>query len=360
MKKVHLNSIQQGERLAKPIFQENGNVLLGAGVELTDRFIQRLTMLGIDMVYIEDAFTEGIVPVAPIRDETRKQAAGAVYKTVNSLVDLPANRGRAMSPETGRTFRTVFRDILNDLITREDVLVSLSDIHVTDAYLFQHSVNVAVLAGVMGIAKGYNRQQLEELGIGAMLFDIGMTQVPKELLNKKGDLTPQEKEMVQRHTVLGYDLIRKQHDISLLSAHCALQHHERYDGTGYPRQVGKDAIHMYAQIVGLADVYTALTSARPYRKRYTPSEAIEYLFAAGGTHFNLDLIKLFCSHISIYPISTTVLLNSGQVGVVSANNPVALHRPLVRIIREPDGSAPSAPYELDLKEELHLNIVNEM
>lgn len=360
MRKVHLNSVQQGERLAKPIFQENGNVLLGAGVELTDRFIKRLAMLGVDMVFIEDALTEGIEPAIPIRDEIRSKAADAVFRTVRSLVDLPANRERAMSPETGRTFRTVFRGILDDLATRENVLISLHDIHVSDAYLFQHAVNVAVLAGVMGIAKGFNRGQLEELGIGALLFDIGMTQVPKELTGKQGELTAGEREIMQRHAAIGYDLLRKQHDIPLLSAHCALQHHERYDGTGYPRRIGKDDIHIYAQIVGVADVYTALTSPRPYRKRYTPSEAIEYLFAAGGTHFNLDLIKLFCTHISIYPVSTTVLLSSGQIGVVTANNPVALHRPFVRIIREPDGMAPSAPYELDLKQQLQLNIVKEI
>ena len=203
--------------------------------------------------------------------------------------------------------------MLQDLITREDVMVSLTNIQATDAYLFQHSVNVAILSGIMGLAKGYNRQQLEELGMGALLFDIGMTRLPKNMLNKNAALTLEERLIMEKHTEEGFNIIRAQHDISLLSAHCAFQHHERYDGSGYPRRLKADAIHEYAQIVGLADVYDALTSPRPHRRRYTPTEAIEFLFAAGNTYFDLDLIKTFCKHISIYPVATTVQIGRAHV-----------------------------------------------
>jgi HD-GYP domain-containing protein (c-di-GMP phosphodiesterase class II) len=236
----------------------------------------------------------------------------------------------------------------------------LTNIHGTDAYLFQHSVNVAILAGIMGLAKGYNRNQIEDLGIGALLFDIGMTKIPKELINKTSSLTPKERIVMERHTTEGFEILRHQHDISLLSAHCALQHHERYDGSGYPRGLKKDEIHDYAQIVALADVYDALTSPRAYRNRHTPNEAIEYLLGAGNSQFDIDLIQLFCRHISIYPVATTVLLNTGQVGVVSSNNQLAVDRPVVRILREADGSPASAPYELDLKENHLLMIVKEL
>lgn len=360
MRRINMNMVQAGDKLARPIIRENGNVLLGAGVELNERFIERLRAMGVDVIYVEDAMTHDIVPEEVIRDDTRRKAVETIYRTFGSLMEQPSTRGRAIAPEMGRTFRSVFGEIMQDLVSRKDVLVSLTDIHVTDAYLFNHSVNVAVLAGIMGLAKGYNRNQIEELGIGALLFDLGMTKVPSELLAKSAALTLEERKIIEKHTTDGFNMLRQHHDLSLLSAHCALQHHERYDGTGYPRGLKQDEIHEYAQIIAIADVYDALTSPRSYRNRYTPSEAIEYLFAAGNSYFNLDLIKLFCKHISIYPVATTVLLNTGQIGVVSANNPLAVHRPTVRILRESDGTPTATPYEIDLTDDLQLMIVKEL
>jgi response regulator RpfG family c-di-GMP phosphodiesterase len=308
--------------------RENGSVLLGAGVELNERFIERLRGMGIDVVYVEDEWTSDIVPEEVIRDETYQRAFDTIYKTVGSLMDTPANRGRASTPDLGRTFRALFGEIIHDLLQRKDIMYSLA--------------------------------QIEELGVGALLFDIGMTKVPKELLHKTTPLTPEERAIVEKHTTEGFDMLRTQHDISLLSAHCALQHHERYDGSGYPRGLKGNEIHEYAQIIAIADVYDALTSPRSYRNRYSPSEAIEYLFAAGNTLFDLELIKLFCRHVSVYPVATTVMLNTGQIAVVTANNPLAVHRPVVRILREADGRPVSTPYEIDLKYDMQLMIVKEL
>ncbi|RXZ84064.1 HD-GYP domain-containing protein [Paenibacillaceae bacterium] len=360
MRRVHIGSVKAGDKLARPILRENGHVLLGQGIELNDRFIDRLQGMGVDFVYVEERDTEDIVPEETIRDETRQKAINSIYTTMTTIMDFSGTRGRAVVPELGRTFRKVFGDILQDLIGRKDTLVNLTNIHIKDAYLFQHSVNVAILAGIMGVAKGYNRNQLEELGVGALLFDIGMTQVPEQLLNKTSPYSKQEKEIVERHTVDGFNILRAQHDMSLLSAHCALQHHERYNGSGYPRGLQKNEIHEYAQIVALADVYDAFTSPRHHRQRHSPSEAIEYLFAAGNSFFDLELIRLFCRHVSIYPVATSLLLSTGQVGVVSSNNPLAVHRPTVRIIKEADGTVPRSPYELDLKDQLSIMIVKEV
>lgn len=360
MRKVAIGMVKPGDRIAKPIFRENGDVLLGEGIELSSRYIERLQNLGIDYLFIEDGLTEDIVSEDSIREETRKQAVNEIYKTMNTFKDEVVVKGRTIAPDMGRNFRKIFGSIMQDLATRPNMLVNLSSIHSLDGYLFQHSFNVAVLSGIMGIAKGFNRYQLEELGIGALLFDIGMTKMPAKLISHAGDYTPEELRVLQTHPTEGFNILRKYHDISIVSAHCALQHHERFNGSGYPRGLKRDEIHMYAQIVGLADTYDALTSPRPHRKRYTNSEAIEFLFAAGGTYFDLELIKLFCSHISIYPVSTTLLLNTGQVVVVSCNNELAVHRPRVRVIKEADGSAPKSPYEIELKDELHITIVKEL
>ncbi|ANE45945.1 metal-dependent phosphohydrolase [Paenibacillus swuensis] len=348
MRKVHISSVRPGEKIAKPLFTETGSVLLGVGVELNDRYIERLKNLGIDTVYIEDVHTEDLFPEDSIRDETRNKAVEAVHKTMTGLMDVKSVKGRASVPEIGNTFRKVFGTIMQDLSTRKEVLVNLSNMHTMDGYLFHHSVNVAVLSGIIGIAKGYNQSQLADLGVGALLFDVGMMNIPKEVWNKNGPLTDDERGLVQRHAEDGYNMLRNQFDVSLLSAHCALQHHERYDGHGYPRGISGKDMHEYAQIVAIADVYDALTSPRLYRKRYSPSEAIEFLFASGNQYFDLDLVRLFCRHISIYPIASTVELNTGQVGVVSAVNPNSVQRPTIRILKEADGTDVASPYEIDL------------
>lgn len=345
--------------MAKSVFLENGNVLLGQGVELTSRYIDRLVHLGIDTLYIQDKHTEDIVPEDVIRDETRKNAVDTVYKTMTALMDQPQVQRRTSMPDFGTAFQKVFREIVQDLSGRQDVLVSLSNLHVLDGYFFHHAVNVAVLAGVVGLAKGYNQQQMMDLGIGALLFDIGMTQVPKELWNKRMELNDEERQRLQYHTEEGFNILRSQHNISIVSAHCALQHHERYDGSGYPRQLSEKNIHEYARIVAIADVYDALTSPRPFRQSYSPSDASEFLFASGNSYFDLDLLKLFLQHVAIYPVASTVQLNTGHVGVVAGVNPLAVNRPTVRILQEPDGSPAASPYEIDLyaKEWISVTIV---
>lgn len=360
MRLKHIDMVQDGDIVAKPILLPNGNVLIGIGYKLDNRMIKRLKNIGIDRVYIEDALTSDIVPEDVIDEETRREAVTAVHKAMTELFDVEVSKGRTVNRELGSTFRNVFNGIMSDLSRRKNVMVNLTTLHTTDGYLFHHAVNVAILAGILGMSKGYNRQQLEELGVGALLFDIGMTQLPAELWNKKGPLTEEERKLMQTHTEKGFDLLRNRFDISLLSAHCALQHHERIDGHGYPRGLKAGEIREYAQIVAIADVYDALTSVRPYRNRYKPSEALEFLMAAGSTHFDLELVKLFVQHVSIYPVATTVMLNSGQIGVVSANHPKLVHRPTVRILRESDGKEVTSPYEIDLRKELDLTIISSL
>lgn len=356
MKKLHITSVKPGDVIAKSVFLENGNVLLGQGVELTARYIDRLVTLGIDTLYIQDKHTEDIIPEDAIRDETRKHAVDAVYKTMTTLMDQPQIRRRISIPDFGVTFQKVFRDILSDLSERRDVLVNLSTLHVMDGYFFHHAVNVAVLAGVVGHARGYNQQQMMDLGIGALLFDIGMTQVPKELWSVRKKLSESERRRLQQHTEDGFHILRKQNTISTVSAHCALQHHERYDGTGYPRQLAGNSIHEYARIIAIADVYDALISPRPFRKSYSPSDATEFLFATGNTYFDLELLKLFLMHVAIYPIASTVELSTGHTGVVSAVNPLAVNRPVIRILQNPDGTPVSSPYEMDLYDKKWVNV----
>lgn len=358
MRKVSIQIVKPGERLARDIITDNGNILLRAGRELNTVLLDRLSKLGVDTVYIEDRLTEDIRPFESLNETTRLQTLKTVRHTMLRAARDPSIESRAAAPQLGALFRDVFKRLLEAMSARDSMLVNLADLHVNNDYLFTQSINVATLSILMGLSKGYNESQLEELGMGALLADIGMIQIPQTLWNKKALLTPEERAIIRTHPEVGFQFLKQQDGIGLVSALCANQHHERYDGEGYPNNLKGDEIHEYAQIIAIADVYSALTSTRMHRQRYTPGEALEYLYAVGDSHFSLSALQLFTAQVAIYPVASTVLLNTGQTAVVYEVKPSLVTRPIVRIISEADGSPVAIQRNLDLSLHHKLTIVN--
>lgn len=356
MLRIKTNQVQPGDTLAQPIYDVDGRILLHKGIVLTNSYIKSLVKKGVSTLFIDDLNTIDIAPTPLITPEVRTHAVKSVYSTMKKLTVNNKVKDLVSPHELGDKYQTITKDIIDNLLSSKNLLVNLSDLFISKGYFFHHSVNVATIAGIIGIAKGYSPQKLVDLGVGALLFDIGMTQVPGELWSKKGNLTIEEKELIENHTKIGFEILRKQRNLSLLSAHCALQHHERYDGSGYPRQLKKDEIHEFSKIVGIADVYDALTSSRTHRKQYTPQEAAEFLSASGDVLFDYELVKLFLKYIAIYPIASTVLLNNHYTAVVSKINSEVPLRPVVRLIKDPYGKVIKSPYEIDLCKELTLTI----
>ncbi|MBL0386613.1 HD-GYP domain-containing protein [Tumebacillus sp. ITR2] len=347
-------SLQPGAKLGKNIYMSNGNVLLAEGKELSQAMIQRLLDLGISQVYIQDPRTDDLQIQEAVSEETRNRAVRAVYKSFNEMIEARKWTRTVANPRLGREFRRAFEDILGELRTHRNVMINLTQIYTTDNYLYSHSVNVGIYSAALGLALGLKHDQLLDLGIGAMLHDIGKTQIPMEILMKPGKLTPEEFAIMKEHTTIGYNMLREHPDIPLIAAHCALQHHERLDGSGYPRGLKADEIHLYGQIVGIADVYDALTSHRVYRKAFLPHEALEMLFASSNG-FDHELIRKFRDNVALYPIGLTVVLNTGERAVVVDINTKFPHRPILRVLQNEDGEdIPTR--EIDLSQHLNLMI----
>ncbi|WP_108669015.1 HD-GYP domain-containing protein [Peribacillus acanthi] len=349
MKRIHISEASSGDALASPIYGKAGKVLLAEGTKLTGPYISSLIKKGIEYLYIHTKNTDGIVPPRILHSQVRQEAVLKVYETMTSLYNERALLRATSSQDIGKEFEKVFKEILNHLFSSHDHVFNLSDLFISEGYFFHHSVNVAILAGIVGIARGYSENQLLELGVGALLFDIGMTQIPSKMWNKKSYITVEEKSLIQQHTITGYNILKKQDNVSEGSAFCALQHHERFDQSGYPLKLKSDQVHEYAKIVGIADVYDALTANRSHRKSYSSLEAAEYLSAAGGILFDLDIIRDFLRCIAIYPIATRVLLSNGFEAVVSQIHPELPLRPTVRVIKNPKGEELKSPFEMDLR-----------
>ncbi len=355
MRLIAVQQCRPGMTLARNIYNESGLVLLGNGVELTDQLIRRLSETGVDFIYINDSRTEDIVIPELLDDATRIQSLEVIRSAFKSLMDDHNRKRYTGQKELGKKFRQVTTMVMEDLSRYPDTLIMLSHIQAVDNYLFSHSLNVCVYATMLGMMQGLSADELYHLSLGALLHDIGKTSIPQAILQKPGSLNENEMEIMQRHAEIGYYMLKDEPNIPLLSAHCAFQHHERLDGSGYPRGIAGDDIHDYAKLLGIVDSYDAMTSHRVYRKALLPHQAVEILYAGAGVQFDMELLTLFRDKVAIYPIGLPIVISTGERGVVVDLNPKVPHRPVVRILEDADGQTLRAPYELDLSH--HLNIV---
>ncbi|TXK75864.1 HD-GYP domain-containing protein [Paenibacillus sp. N3.4] len=351
-----INMCHPGMRLAKNIYNEDGMVLLAVNVELTQRLIDRLFSYGIDYIYIADSRTDDVIQEDMIQYETRTKAVNEIKNTFRKVMEDSNKRGAVSYYDIGRNFRDVMKMIIDDLSAHQGAMVMLNNMNIKDNYLFQHSVNVSIYAIMLGISYGYSRENLETLGLGALLHDIGKTKVPLGILRKPSQLTDEEFKEMKNHTTYGFQILKDEPNIPLISAHCALQHHERINGSGYPRGIVGSEINEFGKWIGLVDSYDAMTTTRVYRRPLLPHEAMEQLFTGSGTLYDQSQIALFRDKIAIYPLGITVRLNTGEYGIVSKLNMTVPHRPVVRILRDEAGEEMKEPYELDLSTKLSILI----
>lgn len=356
MRLVSTISCPEGSKLAKPIYNEQGLILLGEHVELTPAILRRLDHYGISHVYIHDGRTDDIIVEDAISEETRKRAVQEIRSSFKQLMDQKGKQQGLNIVRLGKQFKELVNMIVDDLGRNPQAMVMLTDMSVKDHYLFQHSLNVCLYSTILGMAHGYTKDELSVLSLGALLHDIGKTQVPNEVLLKPGRLNPDEFDVIKLHTVEGFKLLKDVPNVPLLSAHCALQHHERLDGSGYPRGIAGSEIHDYAQWIGLADNYDAMTTNRVYRRSMLPHEAMETIYSGTGTLFDQKKIEVFRDRVAIYPIGQSVMLNTGEMGVVVDLNGAYAHRPIVRVLRDADAQDLKEPYEVDLSKKLSVLI----
>ena len=248
----------------------------------------------------------------------------------------------------------VLKDTVNDLvhhILNDDMIfMTLTGIRDIDNYTFLHSVDVCIYTVVTSKAIGMSFDEIYELTMAAILHDVGKCKIPLAILNKPDKLTSEEFEIMKRHTLYGLEIVNQMPGLNQKIGKIICQHHEKWDGSGYPMGIKGNDIELGARIISIADVYDALTANRVYRKRYMPHEAAEYLMAQNGTQFDPELLKRFIENIAVYPQDLIVLLNTGEVARVLPSKGIASMRPRVSVITRKDGPPILDPYEIDLLE----------
>ncbi|MCL6450949.1 MAG: HD-GYP domain-containing protein [Acetobacteraceae bacterium] len=281
-----------------------------------------------------------------IPDSTRIQAQRLVGRVLARAAQAPADPSGLDRCQAA--IRRTVAEIVDALLANRNLVVDLMDIRTADNYTCAHCVNVCVLAIMTGMTLGMHRSNLLDLGVSAMLHDLGKVRLPERVLKKRGALSPEEYSEIKKHAVYGYDILRAQGMVTPLTAVVAYQHHERYNGEGYPRGLQRDEIHPFAQVVAVADVYDALVADRVYRPPFLPHEAAEMVSGAQNFCFDHRVAAAFLSNVAVYPVGTAVRLNTGQVGLVAAVRRGLTLRPRVRLILDADGRRLRPPSDLEL------------
>lgn len=353
MRFVPVNGLMEGMYVGKSLYDKNNNLLLGKGSIIQKSYIDRIYNLGYQGIYVEDEISAEIEVKDIIKDELRRTAINTVK---NVFIQADPDKKNKISTSKVNETKLLVSNIVEQILENKDTIVNLIDLKMFDDYTFYHCVNVAVLSIVLGTALELNKNQLFNLGLGAILHDIGKIFIDSNILNKEGKLTDDEYDLIQKHSEYGYNYLKETFEIPSAAYVGVLQHHEKFDGTGYPTQKTKDDISLFGRIIGIADVYDALTSTRPYREALLPSEAMEYIMANGGLMFDINLTKKFVQKVAPFPVGTCVKLSNNYKGIVVENYEEACMRPKIKVYLDKHNNQIESKY-YNLKDDKHLRNV---
>lgn len=329
MRYVKAEHLEKGMVLVYTLYDNNEKVLLKANRKLTQNYINRIQQMDIMGLYVfeDDEITEH-TPI--VSEQTRLKAIKSLKKlNIDDCIYIANN-------------------IVEEIRESESMVVETINLSSYDNYTYTHSINVDILAVVLGVACGLRDDELRKLSQAALLHDIGKTCVPIEILNKPDELDEYEWEEMKKHPRYGYNMLKDNYDVSSVTRNAILSHHENEDGSGYPRGLTSENIHMFAKIIHIADVYDALVTKRVYKDAMNPADALEYLMGNAERLFDKELVTTFMDYIAPYPLGVQVELSTGKKGLVVKNNRAMLSRPIVRL---------ESGTLVDLMEQLDVTIV---
>ncbi|NLL67305.1 MAG: HD-GYP domain-containing protein [Clostridiaceae bacterium] len=347
MQKLPLTEVKAGMKLAKDVILEDGRILLLKGFTIKPRYLSKLKAYDVPFIFVEDE----IVELDEISEERVYEDA---FTNIKGIMQSIRYDEKVDIVQLKETVNDMVQHILND----DMVFMTLTGIRDIDNYTFLHSVDVCIYAVVTAKALGMEYDDIYELAMAAILHDVGKCKVPLSILNKPGKLTTEEFEVMKRHAISGLEIASQLPGLSEKIARIICQHHEKWDGSGYPLGLNSYDIELGARIISIADVYDALTANRVYRKRFMPHEAAEYLMANNESQFDPRIMKCFINSIAIYPKDIVVLLNTGEVARVLPSKGMASMRPKVSVITRKDGPPVFDPYEIDLRKNPTIFVVD--
>ncbi len=286
----------------------------------------------------EEAFT--------LQKEDHKEIAKKVFfETVGTIKEMLTQiKGKQYADV--RKLKRLAQKAVHLIIEDESILLGMTTIKNYDEYTFNHSVNVSIYSLAMGKRLGFSKKTLTELGIAALLHDIGKSKIPREVLNKPASLNEEEWGMMKKHPLMGVEIVLNLKQLGEINPRMVVgifDHHLKSDLSGYPKLFRKKEVSLFGRIIQIADSYDAMSTPRIYKKTpYTPEQALAIMLREKTVHFDPHLLKIFIGLVGIYPIGSLVLLNTRELGIVCKPNhdPKCLDRPIViQVARDEKGDA---------------------
>lgn len=288
MLSVGVDDLKEGMVLCVSVYDRlTGDVLLTKGTILRESYIEKMRKMGIGSVYVEDDNCSCTTSDVNLTINLRERALESVYR----FYDLAGEVGQEGVITQIQPIKNLVSHLVLEMYANKTPLGSLNDIRTKDNYTYTHGIDVAILSVMIGKQLGYTQEELKQLGLSALLHDIGKVFTPPEILNKPGPLTVSEFEEMQRHTLLGYKYLVNDLGLSPEISIPALQHHECIIGGGYPFGLKGDRMMSNSKIIAVADVFDALTSDRPYKNAISNIEAVEVLKEGVGTKFDKKILE---------------------------------------------------------------------
>ncbi len=331
--------VKPGMIIDQAIIDRAGRVLVARKTELDEYLIESLKKMGIPGIYIREGEEEEEQTEPEVKAEIQqkfekvKVADPAKVKLSESVRKRVAEGVQYLYQDTSsENFTDATKSITNDLMKaisdNDAIAVDIGALKVSDEYTFKHSVDVATMSMIVAKQYGLEKDDVYKIGISGLLHDIGKAQIPNEILNKAGKLTDEEFFTMKQHSVFGYRVLQDKEDLSNDIKMGVLQHHEKMNGKGYPIGAPADKINLYARIISVADIYDALVTERPYKKPFSPRDALEMIMSM-TEELDIQVMKCFMASVILYPVGSDVPLSNGEMARVIENSPEYVLRPKV-------------------------------
>jgi len=281
-----------------------------------------------------------------LRDEFERSKLS--FASATETLDKVFDSLRKGQSQDINAVKEAINPLIEGVFRNQEAVAALVRLKQCGDYRYHHGVSMAVWAAILGRHIGLHRDELEKLAVGCAMCDVGMTQLPPELLDQAENLSDKQEKIIRAHPIMGADLASKSKNVDLEIISIIENHHERMDGSGYPRKVEGASIPLLARIAGLVDTYDAMITPRPYASARTSHEATQELLDCKGTLFQESLVEQFVQAIGLFPTGTLVELNTGEVAIVVSQSTTRRLKPEIVIVLDGDKAKLHAPRLIDL------------
>ncbi len=371
MHRINPSTLKTGIKFTKSLFSPDLTIILSAG-KVMDAYTLK-SILNRDFEYVETAGEMVVVEQKERVFSTKQMDSGkkkikvdketakylTLYRESVNGISYLFNRYKSDHRFDTDKLQKIASNIVSGILTEKNpnVFINLVNIVGKGDYLYSHIINTTILSILLGKKIGYSMVKLMNLALSGLVFDLGMTKIPAYIVEKEISLSSEEFNQIKTHPIYSYQIISRELNLPVEIARVGLEHHEKWDGTGYPRRLKGMAISEMTRIISIIDTYEALTKERVYREKTNSYNAMKVVLGEGSKRFDPNLLKVFLSMMSIYPVGSLVKLNNNAIAKVISSDPVSPFRPNIKIIYDEFGDKAENGESIRLAKEKQLYIL---